>query len=119
MREKVVSWNRHGASKSSRTKSRNVIIPREFGATPVFKETVDSHFVRALCAISATGGVLTAALIIKRETDHPDADEFTFIPNARRDTSSKAFVTRQIDMDFLRMRISTYSLRYRQRARDL
>jgi hypothetical protein len=53
-------------------------------------------------------------LIIKRETDHPDADEFTFIPNTRRDTSSKAFVTRQIDMDFLRMRISPYIEKWRE-----
>jgi hypothetical protein len=42
-----------GASKSDRTKSRNVRVPREFGATPVFKERVDSRFVTAFCAISA------------------------------------------------------------------
>jgi hypothetical protein len=34
-------------SKSGRTKSGNVIVPRKFGATPVFKERVESVFATA------------------------------------------------------------------------
>jgi hypothetical protein len=34
-----------GASKSGRTKARNVIVPREFGAAPVFEERIDSRSV--------------------------------------------------------------------------
>jgi hypothetical protein len=37
-----------GATKSSRTKSRNVMISREFGATAVFRERVDSYFVTGI-----------------------------------------------------------------------
>jgi hypothetical protein len=48
-----------GASKSGRAKSGKVIISTECRTKPVFKESVDSLFVTALCPISAAGDVLT------------------------------------------------------------
>jgi hypothetical protein len=50
---------RFGSSKSGRMKSRQVIVPSSFHGTPVYRETTDSHFVTALCAISLAGDVLT------------------------------------------------------------
>jgi hypothetical protein len=59
-----------GASKSGKQKSRKVIIPQSLSKKPVFKETSDSHFITALCAISASGNVLRSSLIVKGQTDH-------------------------------------------------
>jgi hypothetical protein len=103
-----------GASKSGRAKSRKVIVPLEFRATPVFRDSADSHFVTALCAISAAGDVLPPALITKRGTEHPDAGECSYIPNTRRHTSPKAFVTREIYADYLRTVISPYIAKWRE-----
>jgi hypothetical protein len=90
-----------GASKSGRQKSRRVVVPELFSQTPAFKESSDSHFVTALYGISASGNVMTPGLIIKRETDHPDADQCPFLPNVRGYASASAFVTRQIFHDYL------------------
>jgi transposase len=103
-----------GASKSGRTKSRKVIVPSTFLKTPVFKEKTDSHFVTALCAISAAGDMLPPALITKRETEHPDSDQCNYIPNARRYSTPKAFVTRKIFSDYLLTVISPYVTKMRE-----
>jgi hypothetical protein len=103
-----------GASKSGRQKSRRVIVPESFSQTPVFKESSDSHFVTALCGISASGNVLTPGLIAKRETDHPDADQCSFLPNVRRYASVNPFVTWQIFIDYLRSVLTPYIAHWRQ-----
>jgi hypothetical protein len=87
------------ASKSGRAKARKVIVPKAFAGTPVFKDRIDSHFVTTLCAISAAGDVLMPGLFTKRENDHSDAEECSYVACVRRYSSCKAFVTR----DFLRV----------------
>jgi transposase len=52
-----------GASKSGRAKSRQVVIPSSFSGAPVFKESSESHFITALCTISAAGDVFPPGLI--------------------------------------------------------
>jgi hypothetical protein len=72
-----------GGSKCGRRKSRNVIVSQSLSNKPVFKENSDSLFIIALCAISASGNVLRSDLIAKRQTDHPDADQCSFLRNVQ------------------------------------
>jgi hypothetical protein len=71
----------YGASKSGRQKSRKVIVPQSLSKNPVSKKTDDSNFITAMCAISASGNVLRSGFIAKRQTDHSDADECSFLRN--------------------------------------
>jgi Asp-tRNA(Asn)/Glu-tRNA(Gln) amidotransferase C subunit len=57
-----------GASKSGRQKSRKGIVPQSLSKKPVFRKTSGSHFIAALCAISASGNVLRSDLLAKRQT---------------------------------------------------
>jgi hypothetical protein len=41
-----------GASKTRHVRAHTAVIPADFTGTPVFKESCDSHFITALCAIS-------------------------------------------------------------------
>jgi hypothetical protein len=95
-----------GASKSGRQKSRKIIVPRALSKSPVFKESADSHFLTALCRISASGNVLMPGFITKRGTDHPDADQCALSAKVRRYASASAFVTRQIFNGYLRFVLS-------------
>jgi hypothetical protein len=95
-----------GVSKSGRTRSWKLIVSDFFFKTAVFKGKSDSLFVTALCAVFAAGDVLTPALITKRENEHPDSDQWSYIPNARRYTTPKAFMTRQVFSDYLRTVVS-------------
>jgi hypothetical protein len=70
--------------------------------------------VTVLCGISASGNVMIPVLIAKRETDHPDADQYSFLPNIRRYASANAFVTRQNFHDYLRYVITTYIAHWRE-----
>jgi UDP-N-acetylmuramyl tripeptide synthase len=97
-----------GASKSGRQKSRKIIVPQSLSKKPVFKETSHSHFITALCAISASGNVLRSGLIAKRQTDHPDADQCSFLRNVQRYVNPNAFVTSQSLNDYLRNVLSPY-----------
>jgi hypothetical protein len=62
----------------------------------VFQENTDWYVFTALGTISAPGLVLTPRLITKKETEHPDAEQSSFLPNSRRYISANAFVTRPI-----------------------
>jgi hypothetical protein len=97
-----------GASKSGRQQSRKVIVPQSLSKKPVFKETSHSHFITALCAISASGNALRSGIIAKRPTDHPDVDQYSFLRNVQRYVSPNAFVTRQIFNDYLRNVLSPH-----------
>jgi hypothetical protein len=72
----------------------------------VFKESIESHFVIVLCAISLAGAVLCLALITNHGTDHADGNEGSYFGKNPRYTSRKAFVTRDIFSDDLRDVIS-------------
>jgi hypothetical protein len=87
---------RFWALKAGRTKCWKLIVPNAFFKTLVFKEKMDSHFVIALCAISAAGHVPPPAFITKHKTQHSDSDRCSYIPNTRRCTTTKAFITRQV-----------------------
>jgi hypothetical protein len=103
-----------GASKSGRQKSCEVIVPQLLSKKPVFKETSDLHFITALCAISASGNVLISGFVAKRQTDHPDADQCSFLRTFQRYVSPNAFATRQIFNDYLRNILSPYITHWRE-----
>jgi hypothetical protein len=103
-----IGTDEFGVSKSGRTKSQKVIVPNAFFKAPVFKEKVDLHLVTALCVISAAGAVLPPAFMTKRATEHPNSDNCGYIPNERRYTTPKAFITHQVFSDYLRSVISLY-----------
>jgi transposase len=103
-----------GASKSRTQKSRKGIVPQSLSKKLDFKETSDSHFITALCAISASGNLLRSGLIAKGQTDQPDTDQCSFLRNVQRYVSPNAFITRQIFNDYLRNVLSPYLAHWRE-----
>jgi hypothetical protein len=89
-------------------------MPQSLSKKPVFKETSDRHFITALCTSSASGNVLRSGLIAKRQTNHPDADQCSFLRNVLQCVSPNAFVTRQIFNDYLRNVLSPYIAHWRE-----
>jgi hypothetical protein len=57
-------------------------------------------------------------LIAKRDIDHPDADQCSFLPNVRCYESANAFVTRQIFHDYLQYVITPYIAHWRESFGD-
>jgi hypothetical protein len=102
------------SSKSGSQKSRKIIVPQSLSKKPVFKQSNDSHFITALCAISTSGDVLRSGLIARRQTDHPDADHCSFLRNVQQHVSSSPFVTRQIFNDYFRNVLSADSTHWRE-----
>jgi hypothetical protein len=84
----------------------------------VFKESSESHFITVLCTISAAGDVLPPGLISKRESDHPDSSHCSFSSNVSRNTSPKAFVTRDIFTNYLGQIVAPYIARVRESLDD-
>jgi hypothetical protein len=89
-------------------------VPQSLSKKPVFKEMSDSHFMTALCAISASGNVLRSGLMAKRQTDDPDSDQCSFLRNVQRYANPKAFVRGQIFSDYLRNVLSPYIAHWRE-----
>jgi hypothetical protein len=57
---------------------------------------------------------LTLAIVMKRETDHPDANDCSFMSTTRRYTGPKEFVTRHIHVDCLRTVIASSTAKPRE-----
>jgi hypothetical protein len=64
--------------------------------------------VTGVWAISASIDVLVPGLIVKREMDHPDAHQHSFLLNVRRYANTNTFVGRQICSHYLASLFSPY-----------
>lgn len=102
-----------GTSKSGRMRACKVVVPAEMRETPTTKEPAESHYVTCIACANLAGRALKPGLITKRNTDHPDAEKCSFYGSARRYTSPKAFVTKQIFGDYFRNVILWEIDRYR------
>jgi hypothetical protein len=102
-----------GASKSGLSKSAKVVVPVSFQGKPVREKVSESHFVSVLAAITLAGDVLSLGFITKRSTDQPDASKTSYFQYVSRYSSEKAFVTRAISSDYLRMVVLPFIERMR------
>ena len=97
-----------GQSKSGRLKSTKVLVPKSVTGRLAVGRPSESHFVSAICTITASGECLAPGLVIKRKTVPVGVDTLPIGENIKIYSAEKAFVTRRIFQAYLAETVVPY-----------